>query len=608
MNYKIIANRLKYCLLGFTLVVGSFSMFVSAQSDQMPNCPIDTINGLIVYRYTVEKSEGLYRISKKFDVSQEDIIKLNPTIQSEGLKYGQKIYIPVSNRHVEPIDTVTYIYHVIQPKETLYSLSRKYGVSAKQIEQLNPDLVPNLPYGQTLRIPRTQRQVKAEITKPVAVLENDKQPVVRHIEQEPKDTAKVDTVRIIPKDTISAKPSVDTIAVKTTHDTIQVERADTMLVSNADSLAQSQPVADSTHVLPIIPLGDGFPTDFLNLQDSNEQIPMRVAYLLPLMLDATKRDANIDRFLEFYEGSLLAINDLQRQGLRLETYVFDIEKNDISLMAVLQRPELKNMDAIIGPAYPAQVQQVARFAKQERIPMIVPFTANVQGLDTNQYILRFNLSLQKEAEIMAQYIADNKHDLNVVFVDSEQDNNAESSQLLIEQLKAHKIPLQNVKIGGLKGALKKNKENLLIFKSSRRQDLQPYMDELISLTWDFRLSLVGLYNWGKTEMPLKMYYVSVFDANDVLKTDIYNEEFNHYYNYQLSNTRPRYDMLGYDITVFTFRLLFENQVENEQNKSLQDIVPAIQYHGIQSDIQFLPTHGSGGFVNQGHVEVLEADR
>ncbi len=620
MTIQTSRNILKISLLGLLLVFCSYIIPVSAQTESLPDYPVDTINGQLVYRYTVEKSEGLYRISIKFDVSQDEIIRLNPSIQKEGLKYGQKIYIPVKTKS-EPIDTVKYIYHVIQPKETLYSLSRRYGISVKQIEQLNPDLVPNLPYGRQLRIPRNsntekaERQMQEELQpqpKSEPAIKSEPQPEQKlepqqeaELQPESKQETKPEP-ELEQQPVVQPQPTADTTANQVISSALNL--IDSIMLAKADTSIVTPSVSDTVQPLPIIPLGDGFPTDFINLQDSTEQIPMRVAYLLPLMLDATKRDANIDRFLEFYEGSLLALNDLQRQGLKIETYAFDIEKNDISLMAVLQKPELKNIDAIIGPAYPAQVLHVARFAKQERIPTIVPFTSNVQGLDTNEYVLRFNLSPLKEAEIMAQYIADNKFDFNVVYIDTEDNEGGETMQLLVDELKKNKVTVPTIKIGSLKSSLKKGKENILIFKSTKRQDIQPYMDELISLSWDFEISVVGQYGWSKSEMPLKMYYVSVFDAEDLLKQDIYNQEFNRYYNYQLSNTRPRYDMLGYDITVYTFRLLFENQVNNKQNIPMREIITGIDYHGIQSDIHFYPTTPNGGFTNIGHVVVREADR
>ena len=56
--------------------------------------PTDTIDGRIYYRYTVERSIGLYRISVNFGVSQEEILKTNPHLQHQGLRFGEEILIP----------------------------------------------------------------------------------------------------------------------------------------------------------------------------------------------------------------------------------------------------------------------------------------------------------------------------------------------------------------------------------------------------------------------------------------------------------------------------------------------------------------------------------
>ena len=68
---------MKRFLLICSLVLTQW-MLVTAQ--ELLPYPIDTINGQAVYRYEVEKSIGLYRISVNFSVSQEDIIRWNPEL------------------------------------------------------------------------------------------------------------------------------------------------------------------------------------------------------------------------------------------------------------------------------------------------------------------------------------------------------------------------------------------------------------------------------------------------------------------------------------------------------------------------------------------------
>lgn len=59
-----------------------FSLVLSV--DIFPqNYPIANIQGEECYVYTVEKGDGLYRISKKFGVLQSDIYRLNDNIEME---------------------------------------------------------------------------------------------------------------------------------------------------------------------------------------------------------------------------------------------------------------------------------------------------------------------------------------------------------------------------------------------------------------------------------------------------------------------------------------------------------------------------------------------
>lgn len=88
---------MKKCIFLLLLLVSSLSY---AETEY----PLDTIQGEIVYKYPVEKSIGLYRIGINFQVSQEDIIRLNPQLQERGLRFGETIRIPVSKERLAKIN------------------------------------------------------------------------------------------------------------------------------------------------------------------------------------------------------------------------------------------------------------------------------------------------------------------------------------------------------------------------------------------------------------------------------------------------------------------------------------------------------------------------
>ena len=120
--------------------------------------------------HVVESGESLYKIAIKYDISLGKLKELNPDINPETIQIGDKIVIvakketpkPKKNQPVEVVKTdVTPVnkdanlcldelgnqVHTVMRGETLYKLSKKYKVSVKDLEEMNPEIVANLPVG-----------------------------------------------------------------------------------------------------------------------------------------------------------------------------------------------------------------------------------------------------------------------------------------------------------------------------------------------------------------------------------------------------------------------------------------------------------------------------
>jgi len=105
--------------------------------------------------HTVTAGETVYSISKKYDISQETLLKLNPEAK-DGLQINAKLVIPMSLEQSETAvkKAVSFNSHKVQKKETLYSLSKQYGVSIEDIKKYNKHLYSNeLRNGETVQIP-----------------------------------------------------------------------------------------------------------------------------------------------------------------------------------------------------------------------------------------------------------------------------------------------------------------------------------------------------------------------------------------------------------------------------------------------------------------------
>ena len=83
------------------------------------------------FLHTIEKGQSLYSISKMYNVTTSDIIRLNPGCD-EKIYAGQTIKIP-TGKESQKGET----FHTIQAGETLYKLTTMYNVSAKDICEAN---------------------------------------------------------------------------------------------------------------------------------------------------------------------------------------------------------------------------------------------------------------------------------------------------------------------------------------------------------------------------------------------------------------------------------------------------------------------------------------
>ncbi|SHL14951.1 LysM peptidoglycan-binding domain-containing protein [Flavobacterium chilense] len=132
-----------------------------------------------VVKYTVSSGETINQIAVKFKVTPYDIYALNPDARN-GVKPNTVLLIPTSASKSATAKTETAevknsasgkaTTHEVQPKETLFGIEKKYGISDEALKAANPFLVHDgLQTGQTLVIPgkgSTAKTVSAAAAKP----------------------------------------------------------------------------------------------------------------------------------------------------------------------------------------------------------------------------------------------------------------------------------------------------------------------------------------------------------------------------------------------------------------------------------------------------------
>jgi LysM repeat protein len=160
------------CLLLFFL---NFNQIFAQTKNEIKN-----INGKDYYIHVAKKNETLHEISQKYNTTVNHILSENENL-IDGIKVGQEIKILVANivisnqqevktkNEIKNINGKDYYFHIIEPYETLYSLSRKYDVSEKLISHYNQNLINGLQVGQEIKIPLNNYKLQQQLT-----IENNK--------------------------------------------------------------------------------------------------------------------------------------------------------------------------------------------------------------------------------------------------------------------------------------------------------------------------------------------------------------------------------------------------------------------------------------------------
>ena len=113
------------------------------------------INSSSKATHLVVAKESLFSIARQYNVSVQDLENLNKNLLQNGLQIGQAIAIPNKRKtldgRVRVINGET-VFHVVEPKETKFSIAKKYGISIDQLESQNPEIVNGLVVGNKLAI------------------------------------------------------------------------------------------------------------------------------------------------------------------------------------------------------------------------------------------------------------------------------------------------------------------------------------------------------------------------------------------------------------------------------------------------------------------------
>lgn len=358
----------------FVLVAG-----VQAQSQTEKSTSIVTIGGEGYYVHTVQPGDTFYSLCKVYSTDEATIRRFNPHVDG-GLKSGQVLKIPVIKEITKPLSDRKkrrlFDVHTVNQGETAYSIAKRYGVGLDVLLEDNEGFDPaHLSIGQQINIRKASQgtsdslQIGEQIETYTDALNQVSDRFVHHIVERGETLYSLGKQYGIPVDSITR---YNDSALKEGLKQGSILR---MPVARRDSIGETVAVVDTATAVQPVPVG---PNENMSVKAVDITSPMRVAVLLPMRVNGSSGR----QFLEFYQGVLLALEELKADGISTQVDLFNTARSATEVESLLKRPELQQADLIIGPVYDECFPPVAAFAAERGIPVVSPL-AEVRSADNS---------------------------------------------------------------------------------------------------------------------------------------------------------------------------------------------------------------------------------
>ena len=113
--------------------------------------------------HTVEKGDNPYNIAKRYGMTVDDLVKLNPSSKDGKVSIGDVLLINKSantTTSIQPKSTAKPAAFsaklgkiILKPKQTIYGITKQYQISEADLRNLNPDLDSHMKIGDEVILP-----------------------------------------------------------------------------------------------------------------------------------------------------------------------------------------------------------------------------------------------------------------------------------------------------------------------------------------------------------------------------------------------------------------------------------------------------------------------
>ncbi len=532
-------------------------------------------NGFLIHK--VLPKENYTQLKREFGVSKRILRKHNPILRVESLKAGQIIKFPVPKNYKQETGAIASVIetkpYLVRPKETKFSISRRYGISIEKLEELNPKIKEaGLKMADIISVPDTDE------------IPDSEEGFSFHKVEKGENLFRLGQLfEMTEEELIAANPELKE-GVK-------------------EGMLIKIPLEENENVSMFVP----------SVEVGKE---IKAILMLPLMshkptIDFTK-NRTADIATDFYLGAMVALDSVKKMGLSVDMKVFDTQNNKKVLSSLLASGNLGNADVMIGPLFFGNVQYVAGFLQNKQVTIVSPLSQKDHGTIQNNKLVQSAASEDKMIENVLAHIKQTYTKERIVIVTDTLTTSMVKVSKMIKELQPldslHKITVLKPKEGYIKRDLfmeniKDDRDNFVVLLSNDAIVTTDVVQNLGSMSDKVKITLFG-FNKG-------MNFKNVSN-NDLARVNFHYVS-NNYVDYEDDSVKQfvktyvrknyskpsEYAFRGFDVTYdMLLRLATRENVNGALNAGYSK--------RASSKFEYAKNDSGNGFVNQG-VHLMKYD-
>lgn len=317
----------------------------------------------------------------------------------------------------------------------------------------------------------------------------------------------------------------------------------------------------------------------------------RIAVILPFMEDSVRKawnessKKNYEKFvtskesdmsISFMEGMLMAFQDISFQS-KFEFQFFDDKHSSEEMSSVLRAIQNDSFDVLIGPALKVNIHKLSKYAEENQIIHISPFSPSQSASQGNPKYYMAEPPLIQHIKTILQYGIDSIQDVNLKFFYHPNHSGKEyansvanylddynDSLSLEDKINYSNISLRNddfIESFSLDQYIDESEHNLLIVNSFNENFIHHFLSQAAPFQEDSNLTIFGMPGWEEIETTRleyingsKIHFTKSYwmDSENELVVNFFARYQNKYFG------KPnKYVFLGYELATIFFSLIDE---------------------------------------------------